>query len=222
MIDLHMHTLFSDGELTPAELVRRAFVAGHKAIAITDHVDSSNMDFIIERILKYCRNVNSNIGIKVFAGVELTHVWPKEIPGMIAHARCLGAELVIVHGETPVEPVASGTNHAAIIGGANILAHPGFISIDDSRLAKKKGVYLEISGRKGHSFTNGWVAKMGKKTGVPLIFNTDFHSPSDMMNLKSANKVIAGAGLNPIQVSTIHENSYLILRQLIRNRKQGE
>ena len=37
--DLHTHTVFSDGELIPAELVRRAMVLGHDVIAITDHVD---------------------------------------------------------------------------------------------------------------------------------------------------------------------------------------
>ncbi len=42
MIDLHTHSFFSDGELIPSELIRRAEAIGYKAIAITDHVDSSN------------------------------------------------------------------------------------------------------------------------------------------------------------------------------------
>ena len=42
-IDLHMHSLFSDGELLPSEIARRAYVLGHEAIAITDHVDYSNI-----------------------------------------------------------------------------------------------------------------------------------------------------------------------------------
>jgi len=37
MIDLHTHSLFSDGELIPSELVSRAAAAGYRAIAITDH-----------------------------------------------------------------------------------------------------------------------------------------------------------------------------------------
>ena len=42
-IDLHMHSLFSDGELLPSELARRALKLNHEAIAITDHVDYSNI-----------------------------------------------------------------------------------------------------------------------------------------------------------------------------------
>ena len=43
-IDLHTHSIFSDGELLPSELARRADVLGHKALAITDHVDASNIE----------------------------------------------------------------------------------------------------------------------------------------------------------------------------------
>ncbi|MCL2143735.1 MAG: PHP domain-containing protein, partial [Methanomassiliicoccaceae archaeon] len=51
-IDLHTHTILSDGELTPSELVRRAMVLGHDAIAITDHVDMTNVDLVVPAILK--------------------------------------------------------------------------------------------------------------------------------------------------------------------------
>lgn len=36
-IDLHSHTRFSDGTLTPAELVARAAAAGVRVLAVTDH-----------------------------------------------------------------------------------------------------------------------------------------------------------------------------------------
>ena len=41
MIDLHMHSTFSDGELIPAEVVSRALHAGYTHLAITDHADPS-------------------------------------------------------------------------------------------------------------------------------------------------------------------------------------
>jgi predicted metal-dependent phosphoesterase TrpH len=37
MIDLHAHSTFSDGELTPALLIKEAFKRGLRAIALTDH-----------------------------------------------------------------------------------------------------------------------------------------------------------------------------------------
>ncbi len=40
MIDLHTHTFFSDGELAPSELVRRAYLKGYKVIGLSDHADS--------------------------------------------------------------------------------------------------------------------------------------------------------------------------------------
>lgn len=37
MLDLHNHTTFSDGTLSPTDLVKEAITAGIKALAITDH-----------------------------------------------------------------------------------------------------------------------------------------------------------------------------------------
>ena len=52
MIDMHTHTIFSDGELIPSELVRRAVVHGYRAIGITDHVDFSNVEHVLSNVKK--------------------------------------------------------------------------------------------------------------------------------------------------------------------------
>jgi putative hydrolase len=90
MIDLHTHTLFSDGELIPAELIRRAAVAGYSALAITDHVDLSNLDFILPRIIESAEIYGAAWGIKVVPGVELTHIPPVQIAAAAERARQLG------------------------------------------------------------------------------------------------------------------------------------
>src|SRR3990170_4251598 len=151
MIDLHTHSLFSDGELLPAELIRRAAVIGYKAIAITDHIDQSNIDIVIPKVVKIIKALREHISITVIAGAEITHVPPTLIPAIVKEARSLGAKIIVVHGETIAEPVAQGTNRAAIEAGADILAHPGIISTEDLLFGKKKGVTLEITSRKGHS-----------------------------------------------------------------------
>ena len=78
MIDLHTHTIFSDGELLPSEQVRRAKVLGYEAIAITDHADYTNLETLLAAA-KMARYLEQPCEITVIPGVELTHVPPEHI-----------------------------------------------------------------------------------------------------------------------------------------------
>jgi putative hydrolase len=207
MIDLHTHTLFSDGELLPSELVRRAEMIGYEAVALTDHADSSNLDWIVPRLVQVCGDLNRWWKIRAIPGIELTHVPPEMIGGLAEKARTLGARLVLVHGETVVEPVPPGTNRKAIESGVDILAHPGLITEEEISLARKQKVALEISARKGHSLANGHVARMARKFGVPLVLNTDSHSPDDLITREKALKVALGAGLGPDEFEEMLQES---------------
>ncbi|MEK7803347.1 MAG: histidinol phosphate phosphatase domain-containing protein [Deltaproteobacteria bacterium] len=214
MIDLHTHSLLSDGELLPSELVRRAEVIGYRAIAITDHSDASNIDFVIERIVNVCNELKA--AIPVIPGVELTHIPPRQIGQMVKRARDLGARLVLVHGETVVEPVSQGTNRAAIEAGVDILAHPGLLTPEDAMLAAEKGVCLELTARKGHSLSNGHVASVAKKIGVDIVLNTDTHSPSDLISDDMAVRIVVGAGLTEGDFMEITKNAEKILQRVLR------
>jgi histidinol phosphatase-like PHP family hydrolase len=216
MIDLHTHSLFSDGELLPSELIRRAEAIGYKAIAITDHVDPSNIDLVIPRIVSVIKKLKSSISIEAIPGAEITHVPPNIIPDLVKEAKHLGAKIVIVHGETIVEPVAPGTNRAAIASNADILAHPGIISTEDLLLAKEKGVTLEITSRKGHSLSNGYVAKEAMKFGVPLCINTDAHSPSDLITKETAIRILLASGIEENRIDLIFENSKALVEKALR------
>lgn len=208
MIDLHMHTIFSDGALLPAELARRAEAAGYEAMCITDHVDMSNLDFAVPRIVEAAKALSGRLSVKVLAGAEITHVPPALIAKMAEDARRLGAKVVLVHGESPVEPVAAGTNRAAIEAGVDILAHPGLITDEDAALAAKKGVALEITTRKGHSLTNGHVAAAAARAGARMVINTDTHEPGDLVTRAFAERVLRGAGISSADaIAAIFENS---------------
>lgn len=196
MIDLHTHTLFSDGVLVPAEHLRRVEVLGYKAVAITDHADSSNIDWIIPRIIQAANDLNRYSKTLLIPGIELTHVPPEMFAELTAMARQLGAMIVVAHGETVVEPVRPGTNLAAIAAGVDILSHPGLITKKDAELAAEKGVFLELSGRKGHSLTNGHVAKIAQETGALLCVNADAHGPGDFLTAQMAETVALGAGIS--------------------------
>ncbi len=207
MFDLHCHSIFSDGELVPAELLRRVSVLGYEAVAITDHADHSNIDFIVPRIYTAARALNQVSKTRLIPGIEITHVPPIMIPELIARARALGAEIVVVHGETLVEPVEPGTNLAAIKGGADILAHPGLITEEEVKLAAERGVFLELSGRKGHCLTNGHVASLARRFGAKLVINSDAHAPGDFMTAEFAFKVGLGAGLTEEEVKALYETA---------------
>lgn len=207
MIDLHCHSLFSDGELLPSELVRRCEVMGYMAVAITDHADASNLTHIISNLQKVAEEINtSDCKTKLLVGVELTHVRPSQIPQLATKARGLGAQIVVVHGETIVEPVCPGTNKAALDADIDILAHPGFITLDEANKAAQRGIFLEISGRKGHSLTNGHVIKQAKAAGAQLTIDSDGHAPQDFMNFDFAKRVGMGAGLDEKAVDEIYRN----------------
>ena len=201
MIDLHTHTVLSDGDLIPTELARRAEVLGYRALGIADHVDTALVDAIVPLLVRVAIDLAPVMKMKVIPGAEVTHCRPEHIGRVIDRARQLGARVVVVHGETPAEPVIEGTNRAAIEAGCDILAHPGLLTEADAHLAAERGVLLEISGRAGHCLANGHVARMARKAGAKVIFGSDSHAPEDLMPRRQAEKVLACAGLGPDEIA---------------------
>jgi histidinol phosphatase-like PHP family hydrolase len=216
MIDLHTHSIFSDGELIPFELIRRAEAMGYEALAITDHIDASNIDLIIPRIVRAIEKISRYVSLTVLPGAEITHAPPDLIPDLVREARSLGAKIVVVHGETIVEPVREGTNRAAIEAEADIVSHPGLISTEDLLFAKEKNISLEITSRKGHSLSNGYVAREALRFGVPLCMNTDSHGPSDLITRDMGRQVLLAAGIEAGRVESVFENSRNIIEKALR------
>jgi len=212
MIDLHCHTIFSDGALLPAELVRRADALGYRYVALTDHVGPSNMEHVIRSAVRAAEELNPYLDCTIIPGVELTHVPPEMIAPLAERARGLGAAWVVVHGESLVEPVAHGTNQAALEtghkGGVDLLAHPGLLTPDQARLAARNGVALELTSRRGHSLSNGLVASLGREAGATLLVNSDSHTPGDILTSEMARKVALGAGLNESEADGVRERAY--------------
>ncbi|HDQ07587.1 MAG TPA: histidinol phosphate phosphatase domain-containing protein [Methanoculleus sp.] len=202
MYDLHTHTTMSDGELLPTELIRRAAVLGYTIIGITDHADASNIDTLVQTTEKVRASARS-YGVRLLTGVEITHVPPDEIAVLAARAKAAGADIVIVHGETTVEPVAPGTNAAACAcPDVDVLAHPGLISDEDARMAAANTIALEITARGGHNRTNGHIVQVARATGCRLVVNSDGHAPGDLMTADDRTAVARGAGMTEEECRT--------------------
>ena len=194
--DLHVHSVFSDGELIPAEIARRYAEKGFKGVAITDHADSSNIEFILKSLRGIGKELEAH-GIEVIPGIELTHLPPSSIGELARLAKKLGARIVVVHGESIVEPVAAGTNAAAVgCSDVDILAHPGFITLEEAEKARENRVYLELTSRRGHCLTNGHIARVAKEAGAELIVCTDAHSPEDILSPEELLSVALGSGVD--------------------------
>ncbi|MDD5019712.1 MAG: histidinol phosphate phosphatase domain-containing protein [Candidatus Omnitrophica bacterium] len=214
MFDLHMHSLLSDGELLPAELARRYEEKGYKAIAITDHVDLSNLKSVTAAIVEFCHHWP--VGrIRVIPGLELTHLPLEQFPEAVSFARKNGIRWVVAHGETLVEPVLPGTLRAAIEAGVDLVSHPGLIRAEEAELAARKGVSLELSARKGHCLTNGLVAQMAVKYGAKMCINSDAHAPGDILRRDELMSVGLGAGLTQAQLTDIQRDMESLVQKIL-------
>ena len=239
--DFHTHTVFSDGGMIPAGLMQRALVRGCLGLAITDHVDSSNLEWAFGNLLKFAKELGQewqpgivpggdlttaplntldsdalakNWHLPLIPGVELTSVPPRKIEALAQEARSLGARWIVVHGETIMEPVAPGTNRAAIEARVDLLSHPGLITPEDAARAAELGVHLEITTRKGHGMANGWVAQRARESGAKLLLNTDCHISADILDAKQRRAIAFGAGLTAEEVDRIWQNGHRIISRI--------
>ena len=219
LYDFHTHTFHSDGVLSPIELIRRAFVQGYSAIAITDHVAIGSLGRLIKEISDDCALARAYWDILAIPGVELTHVPPQAISEMAKRAKEMGAWLVIVHGETSAEPVEKGTNLAAVQSAyVDILAHPGLLTAEEASLAAQNDVFVELTTRKGHSATNSHVAAVSQKAKARLLVNSDAHHEHDLLTPSLVESILDQSNVNQQQRRQIIDRNPLLLIEKVKNR----
>ncbi len=93
MMDMHLHTYYSDGTLSPAELVTRAANRGIKILAITDH---DGLNGIAEAL-----DAGKRFGVKIIPGIELSAIMsggelneaPSHYRGSIINMHILGYDI---------------------------------------------------------------------------------------------------------------------------------
>jgi histidinol phosphatase-like PHP family hydrolase len=199
-----MHTFLSDGVLSPIELIRRAMVKSYAALGIADHVGASTMERVVREARRDCELAAKYWNFRAFAGVELTHVPAASIAELAREAKRLGATHVVVHGESPVEPVEPGTNLAAVkCPDVDILGHPGLLTKEEAKIAAETGVFVEITAKEGHSLGNGRVYGLAKDAGTLCVLDSDTHVPDHILTPRFARTVALGAGVPDDELDTV-------------------
>lgn len=202
--DFHTHTFLSDGVLSPIELMRRAAVVGYATLGIADHCGAGTMERVIAEVRRDAELAARYWGFQVLAGVELTHVPAASIAELAAAARAAGADHVVVHGETPVEPVEPGTNLAAAsCPDVDVLAHPGLLSAEAAQAAAANGVFIEVTAKDGHSLGNGHVVRVASAADAKMLVNSDTHVPGHLLTPEFQRRVALCAGLAEAQLQRI-------------------
>ncbi len=216
--DFHTHSIFSDGALLPAALIREAEVRGHAALAITDHVDASNIEDVIRSLVRFEKKMKGKLPIMFFPGVEISYIKPEYIAEYCKKARKLGAKVIVVHGESPIESVYPGTDSVAVgqKGLVDILAHPGnTLTEKDATLAARNGIFLEISARKGHREGNLHVLELARRTGAKLLVNTDSHSEADLLTYDQALSMVKELGMTDVEAeAALTDNPQELIRRI--------
>lgn len=219
MIDVHVH-ISPDGlaqGLLPAEALRLAALRGLRAVGLVVRSDGSTK-LPLRRLSTRVRDLGLYLNMEACVGVELVHVPPALLPGAVADARKAGAELVLVHGESPADTVAEGTNVAAVEAGADILAHPGLIDDQTAAYAAEKGVALELSACPRHCLTNAHVADMARRHGCLLAPGGNARTPEEFLRLPSWDTVCRGAAFSSDQIARFRNNVSTLIKRLMMAR----
>ena len=82
-------------------------------------------------------------------------------------------------------------------------------------MAREHSVTLELTSRKGHSLTNGHVARLAQKIGAPMILNSDTHAPGDIWPVDRLHEIVLGAGLTEDDYQTMMKNAESIAKRCL-------
>ena len=129
----------------------------------------------------------------------------------------------MVHGECVSLNILPGTNAAAVRAeGVDILGHPGLLEEEDAREAARRGIYLEISARQGHNWANGHVYAMARRTGAPIVVDSDGHDEEGLLSVSKVTALLRGAGASHPSAGQVQEEmAPALVERLLRGVTTG-
>jgi len=199
--DLHLHTDWSDGTETVAEMVAGAEAFGHDYIAVTDHATGPGMvggvgvsDDELREQIPVVRAVADDADIEVFTGVEANI----DAEGDVSVADDLLADLDFVVASPHAGLDGDGTDRlvaAAEHPGVNAIGHPtgrlinqrSGLELDVERLARvaaENDTALEINADPRRLDLSGRAVKTAVEQGASIVIDTDAHRTSSYEHIR--------------------------------------
>ncbi len=198
--DLQVHSNWSDGKLTMAQMARAEARHGMKVVAFTDHSVSlgvtgglSMQDHAeqAKEIVKAQKEVGETIKILHASEVEIKADGKLDYPDeFLKSLDCVVASLHTSLRQ-PREKVTERVLNAVRDAYVDIIGHPTGRLIPDRegadldmeaifQAARKSGVAMEINAHPSRLDLDSMHAKRAKELGIPISINTDAHSEADL------------------------------------------
>lgn len=198
--DLHMHSTWSDGKLSMAEMAQAAIKRGMKVIAFADHSVSLGVANGLS-IEAHSRQQTEMDGLRQQLGEQLLVLHSSEVEikadGSLDYPDEFLASLDIVvaslHASLrqPREKVTERLINTIRNPHVDIIGHPTGRLIPDREgadldmdavlaAAAQSGVALEINASPYRLDLEDIYARRAKEMGIPISINTDAHSEEDM------------------------------------------
>lgn len=197
--NFHLHTVFSDGRLTPEQVMQQAIAIGLKGLAITDHHSVRGYQAAKQWLHRYQQGEFAQMLPTLWAGIEIT----AHLLGVDVHILGYGfqpehpALLPYLLGYTALNEDSSAQRVIAAIhqaGGLSILAHPARYKRSPQQLIPA-AVHLGIDGVETYYCYNNpkpWqvspeptqeVGRLAQTFGLLQTCGTDTHGADILQRL---------------------------------------
>jgi DNA polymerase (family 10) len=193
--DLHVHSEWSDGGHSIAEMVAGAAEFGHEYLAITDHASGPGIvadmdldDEDLEAQRETIEDAAANANIEVLAGVEAN----VDADGGVSVGDGVleGLDIVVASPHSGLdgdgtERIVSAIEHPHV----DIIGHPTGrylnqrtgLGLDFERVAEaaaEQGVALEVNANPRRLDLSGGAVRTAIETGATVVIDTDAHGPA--------------------------------------------
>jgi DNA polymerase (family 10) len=199
--DLHLHTEWSDGDLSIAAMAEAAAEFGHEYVCVSDHATGPGMvggvgldDAELREQLAEIRELAPDLPVEVFVGVEANVGADGEISvddDLLAALDCVVASPHSDLEGDATDRLIAAVEHPSV----DVLGHPSGRILNSraglefdveavASAAADHGTALEINSNPHRLDLWGSAVKQAVEAGATIAVNTDAHSPAEYENVR--------------------------------------